>query len=89
MALTVLKFVQIYWHFLSMLATVEKVEWGNEYIIFSAGKGFKVDDLEVDLPNNINVPNSTTNNDINMGIAPCGLQIPQSKLIDSLRKRVM
>jgi gliding motility-associated-like protein len=62
------------------------VEWDNEYIIFSAGKGFKVDDLEVDLPNNINVPNSTTNNDINMGIAPCGLQIPQSKLIDSLRK---
>lgn len=62
------------------------VEWDNEYIIFSAGKGFKVDDLEVDLPNNINNPNSTTNNDINMGIAPCGLQIPQSKLIDSLRK---
>lgn len=62
------------------------VEWDNEYLIFSAGKGFKVNDLEVDLPNNVNTPDNTGNNDINLGISPCGLQIPQQKLIDSLRQ---
>lgn len=64
------------------------VEEGNEYIIFTSGSGFKVDDLEVDLPNNF--ASDPTSGDINLsGIAPaCGFRMPESTILTNAQNSV-
>jgi gliding motility-associated-like protein len=60
-------------------------EPGNEYILLNSGDGFKVNDLEVDLPNNFATDNSS--GDINLSsIAPniCGFRVPETFIKNSI-----
>ncbi len=60
-------------------------EPGNEYILLNSGDGFKVNDLEVDLPNNFSADNSS--GDINLpSIAPniCGFRVPENFILNAV-----
>ena len=57
-------------------------EQNNEYVVLSSGSGFAVNSFQLDYPNNTA---GVTNNDVNIGLNPCGIQAPQASLIAGLQ----
>jgi len=53
-------------------------EFENEFVVISSGSGFNSSNLQLDIPNNTT---GGPNNDINLGGAPCGLQLGDNSLV--------
>ncbi|MEO7175992.1 MAG: gliding motility-associated C-terminal domain-containing protein [Saprospiraceae bacterium] len=56
----------------------------DEFILLSSGGGFNTNNLQIDYAVTNNGP-IVTNNDINIGPSPCGLQIPTSTLVNNIQ----